>query len=113
MSIQSNLFLNLINSYINKQDFDKCNNLLKKEIVYIYTKKIRKYNKKYSYSTTVELLDELKSHLSFEECIPYIKFFNILNEDCMKYEKTNKLLQVYNEILLQDNYSALEVNENK
>ena len=97
--MKSKLFLNLINSYIDKRDFNKCNSLLKKEIVYIYTQKIRKYNKRYCYSTTVELLDELKANLSFEECIPYIKFFNILNEECMEYERTTKLIEIYNSII--------------
>ena len=98
--MKSKLFLNFINSYIDKRDFNKCNSLLKKEIVYIYTQKIRKYNKRYCYSTTVELLDELKANLSFEECIPYIKFFNILNEECMEYERTTKLIEIYNSIIL-------------
>ena len=65
-------FLKLINSYIDKQDFSKCNSLLKKEIVYIFTNKVRNYNKNYYYSTTVELLEEIREYLPFEECIPYI-----------------------------------------
>lgn len=110
--MRTNLFLNLINSYKNKRDFKKCNSLLKKEIVYIYTQKIRKYNKKYCYSTTVELLDEIKATLPFEECLPYIRFFNVLNEECMEYEKTNKLIEIYNSIILlfKDNYSASKAN---
>lgn len=91
-------FLKLINSYIDKQDFSKCNSLLKKEIVYIFTNKVRNYNKNYYYSTTVELLEEIREYLPFEECIPYIEFYNVLNEDCMEHEKTYKLLDLYNQL---------------
>lgn len=92
-------FIKLINSYIEKQDFMKCNSLLKKEIVYIYTNKVRKYNKNYYYSTTVELLEDIKVYLPIEECIPYVRFYNILNEDCMEHEKTYKLLDLYNSLI--------------
>lgn len=101
-------FLKLINNYINKHDFSKCNSLLKKEIVYIYTNKVRAYNKNYYYSTTVELLDEIRNHLSFAECIPYIKFYNILNEDCMEHEKTYKLLDLYNSLINNQNFEEVK-----
>lgn len=97
--MSNNHFLKLINSYMEKHDFMKCNSLLKKEIVYIYTNKVRNYNKDYYYSTTVELLEEIKEHLSFEECIPYVKFYNILNEDCMEHERTQKLLDLYKSLI--------------
>lgn len=96
--MSNNRFLKLINSYMEKQEFMKCNSLLKKEIVYIYTNKVRKYNKDFYYSTTVELLEDIKEYLPLEECIPYVKFYNILNEDCMEYEKTQKLLDLYKSI---------------
>ena len=47
--MSNNRFLKLINSYMEKQEFMKCNSLLKKEIVYIYTNKVRKYNKDFYY----------------------------------------------------------------
>ena len=59
-------------------------------------------------STTVELLDEIRNHLSFDECIPYIKFYNILNEDCMEHEKTYKLLDLYNSLINNQNFEEVK-----
>ncbi len=90
-----NKFLSLIDYYKQRQDFVKCNSLIKKEIVYIFTEKIKKINKNYRYSTTTELLDEVQRNLSKNDCIFFINFYNTLNEDCSDFEKTEKLLDIY------------------
>lgn len=97
--MKTNSFIDLINSYIDRRDFKKCNELLKKEIVYIYTQKVRMYDKNYCYSTTVELLEVVKNYLLPEDTYLYISFYNLLNESLLEHEKTYELLDIYNKII--------------
>ena len=94
--------LELINDYMKKNEFIKCNSLLKKVIVYIYTNKVRKFNNDYYYSTPVELLEQVEKYLSYDECIVYNRFYYTLNEDLMDHERANKLIELYKKIINLD-----------
>lgn len=95
--MKNNSFLNLINDYILKRNFETANTLLRKQIIYTYMQKVQKYNKDYYYSTVTELLEELQKYSNNKD-IQYhlfLYFYKIQNEDLLENDKTYKLLDIY------------------
>ena len=74
--MKNNSFLNLINDYILKRNFETANTLLRKQIIYTYMQKVQKYNK------------DIQYHL-------FLYFYKIQNEDLLENDKTYKLLDIY------------------
>lgn len=91
--------LKLIDYYIERREFSKCNSYLRKIIISIYTNKIRKYKEEYYYSTPVELLEEVEKYLPNEDIINFNRFYYTLNEDLMEHEETNELLKIFKSMI--------------
>ena len=91
--------LKLIDYYIERREFSKSNNILRKIIISIYTNKIRKYKEDYYYATPVELLEEVEKYLPYEDIINFNKFYYALNENLMEHEETNALLKIFKSII--------------
>ena len=97
--MQANSFLTLINSKLKTNNYMECSALLQKEIIYLYTTKIKNINNDYHYSSTVELFDDVKKYLNNGDNSQYTRFFNTINDDTLDIdEKAYILLDIYNNI---------------
>ena len=89
----------LLDEYLNKNQHSEYNDVLRKEIIYTFVKKIQKKNKNYLYSTQIELEDDIKNMLSVKDSMRFKKFSEVLKLNIDDKLKSERLLEIYDKLV--------------
>lgn len=89
----------LLDEYLNKNQYSEYNEVLRKEIIYTFVKRIQKKNKNYLYSTQVELEDDIKNMLSVKDSMSFKKFSEVLKLNIDDKLKSERLLEIYDKLV--------------
>lgn len=89
----------LLDEYLNKNQYSEYNDVLRKEIIYTFVKKIQKKNKNYLYSTQIELEDDVKNMLSTKDSNCFKKFSEVLKLNIDDKLKSERLLEIYDKLV--------------
>ena len=89
----------LLDEYLNKNQYSEYNDVLRKEIIYTFVKKIQKKNKNYLYSTQIELEDDIKNMLSVKDSMRFKKFSEVLKLKIDDKLKSERLLEIYDKLV--------------
>lgn len=89
----------LLDEYLNKNQYSEYNDVLRKEIIYTFVKKIQNKNKNYLYSTQIELEDDIKNMLSVKDSMRFKKFSEVLKLNIDDKLKSERLLEIYDKLV--------------
>lgn len=89
----------LLDEYLNKNQYSEYNDVLRKEIIYTFVKKIQKKNKNYLYSTQIELEDDVNNMLSTKDSNRFKKFSEVLKLNIDDKSKSERLLEIYDKLV--------------
>lgn len=92
----------LIEKYISEQKYKECNEILIKEIIYIFVKKIQELDNTFLYSTLLELVESAKEYLTADETFILKSFYRILNLNYPDELLLKELIEIYD--LISKNY---------
>ena len=85
---------------INEKNFLKYNELLKKQIIFYFVKKIQEKNKYFLYSNIVELLDCVEMYLSDNDIFIFNHFYDLCKKDYEPEVLSGYLTDVYEKIVV-------------
>lgn len=91
----SNSIKKVLKKYFTNKEYDKYNELLIKEITYIFVKKVQKINSDFLYSSLVELLETVEVYLNRYEYEIFKKFYTLVKADYQSSLLANELMQIY------------------
>lgn len=92
----------LIEKYISEQKYKECNEILIKEIIYIFVKKIQELDNTFLYSTLLELVESAKEYLTADETFILKSFYRTLNLNYPDELLLKELIEIYD--LISKNY---------
>lgn len=92
----------LIEKYISEQKYKECNEILIKEIIYIFVKKIQELDNTFLYSTLLELVESAKEYLTADEAFILKSFYRTLNLNYSDELLLKELIEIYD--LISKNY---------
>lgn len=90
---------NLLKQYLTSKEYDEYNNILIKEITYIFVKRIQKVEESFLYSSLVELLESAKIYLSNYEVEILNRFYYLTKSDYSPEILAEELMKIYNKII--------------
>lgn len=91
----NNSIKTLLKEYLDKKEYDSYNEILKKEIIYFYVKKIQRKDENYLYSSLVELIDDAENYLSLKDIEILNKFYNLTKTNYDPEILSEKLIDIY------------------
>lgn len=94
----NNSIKNLLKEYLNNKEYDTYNNVLIKEITYVFVKKIQKIDNTFLYSSLVELLESAETYLSDYEVEILNKFYDLVKSNYPADVLAEELMEIYKKI---------------
>lgn len=92
--------IKLLKNYLEKREYEKYNDILEKEIISIFVKKIQMHNDNFLYSNKVELLEFAEIYLDEYESEICRKFYNISKSGYESEILSEILMNIYEKIKL-------------
>ncbi len=90
---------NLLKKYLTNKEYDDYNEILIKEITYIFVKKIQNIDETFLYSSLVELLESAKTYLSNYEVEILNRFYLLTKSDYSPEILSEELMEIYNKVI--------------
>lgn len=89
----------LLKKYLTNKEYDDYNEILIKEITYIFVKKIQKIDENFLYSSLVELLESAKIYLSNYDIEILNRFYMLTKSNYSPEMLAEELMKVYNKLI--------------
>ncbi len=89
----------LLKKYLTNKEYDDYNEILIKEITYIFVKKIQKIDENFLYSSLVELLESAKIYLSNYDIEILNRFYMLTKSNYSPEILAEELMKVYNKLI--------------
>ena len=89
----------LLKKYLTNKEYDDYNEILIKEITYIFVKKIQKIDENFLYSSLVELLESAKIYLSNYDIEILNRFYMLTKSNYSPEILVEELMKVYNKLI--------------
>ncbi len=89
----------LLKKYLTNKEYDDYNEILIKEITYIFVKKIQKIDENFLYSSLVELLESAKIYLSNYDIEILNGFYMLTKSNYSPEILVEELMKVYNKLI--------------
>lgn len=94
---------NIIKLKIKLNKYDEAIRILKKEIIEIYSVKIKEVNKQFRYTNIFDLIEEAEKRLNEFYNIQLKKYFCIINDECSNQYELYNLMNIYSKVRGEDN----------
>lgn len=92
-------FLNRIKLKIKLKDYNSANEMLRKEIKIIFTKKIKEKDKDFGYTNIANLSQAVKKYLSGNYNNIFDVFYNLINEENTEDYELDCLIEIYSKLI--------------
>ena len=89
----------LLKKYLTNKEYDDYNEILIKEITYIFVKKIQKIDENFLYSSLVELLESAKIYLPNYDIEILNGFYMLTKSNYSPEMLAEELMKVYNKLI--------------
>lgn len=89
----------ILKKYLTNKEYDDYNEILIKEITYIFVKKIQKIDENFLYSSLVELLESAKIYLSNYDIEILNGFYMLTKSNYSPEILAEELMKVYNKLI--------------
>ena len=95
----NNSLKKILKQKLNEKDFEQYNEILKKEIIIIFVKKVQEKDSFFLYSNLVELLEYVEIYLEDNDIIIFTHFYDLCKRDYKSEDLSIYLTELYEKIV--------------